>query len=708
MSIFDRGIRGNVQTPFTVLDASTTAYANPRLVGNWSGNVALALDYLLDAVYPNYKGTVATFGDLPVSPTANDFYIVQDDGDGNSAGYVYSDIGGVTQWIKRYDVDWSYEQILTDTINRTSFMYAAKYGVTDKDATGVAITGTYAGQRVYGGDQTSQNFTLTANSHDLTGFVQTDNTFRPTSSNALDLGTASFKWRTGIFGTSVQAGTATLASGSLTDSSGSLSFGSTALATTGTLASGTHTIGNLVLASASITHTSGTLSFGSTNLSTSGTLTAAASSVLADITFTNGTFNTASSAFSFSSKNVGSIGTLTSSKVVTDEADIQSLVLSGQTLKTNLDATALILQAGSGGNSTTVQLNSAVQANFNLTVTGTLTVNGSSTHAFTGPVQVGTALKLSTATGNGKVESLAGDLLLNPFSSQVKVTGKIVPEADNTRDLGATALRFKDAYLSGSISDGTNSIAMATLLSLRDITVGVGSNMSIFWNGSKFVASSADTEVDHTTISNLTTGDAGHTQFAMLVGRSGGQSISGGTAASENLTLDSTFHATKGFVLTSSDFAPSADASYSGGWTGKSLGGASRNFNNMYSKGIHYGLRFDQYAGSGTYPSNSGQNVGRVIWDTSLNQLLVDNGTTWSKVGQQKWSSDTVWDGSTTSKTVDVSAIISDARTAIWQLCDNTNAYERMFVKITCTQTIVTITVNPALPAGSYRLIGLN
>lgn len=39
------------------------------------------------------------------------------------------------------------------------------------------------------------------------------------------------------------------------------------------------------------------------------------------------------------------------------------------------------------------------------------------------------------------------------------------------------------------------------------------------------------------------------TQYARLSGRSGGQSLSGGTAASENLTLDSTAHATKGYVL---------------------------------------------------------------------------------------------------------------------------------------------------------------
>ncbi len=39
------------------------------------------------------------------------------------------------------------------------------------------------------------------------------------------------------------------------------------------------------------------------------------------------------------------------------------------------------------------------------------------------------------------------------------------------------------------------------------------------------------------------------TQYALLAGRAGGQSLAGGTAASENLTLDSTAHATKGKLV---------------------------------------------------------------------------------------------------------------------------------------------------------------
>ena len=53
---------------------------------------------------------------------------------------------------------------------------------------------------------------------------------------------------------------------------------------------------------------------------------------------------------------------------------------------------------------------------------------------------------------------------------------------------------------------------------------------------------------DHTLLVNLTTTDAGHSQFVMLAGRAGGQSVVGGTAASEILTLGSTSNVTKGTV----------------------------------------------------------------------------------------------------------------------------------------------------------------
>ena len=50
--------------------------------------------------------------------------------------------------------------------------------------------------------------------------------------------------------------------------------------------------------------------------------------------------------------------------------------------------------------------------------------------------------------------------------------------------------------------------------------------------------------VAHSSLTSLTTGDP-HTQYALLAGRSGGQSFSGGTAANDDLTLQGTTNATR-------------------------------------------------------------------------------------------------------------------------------------------------------------------
>ncbi len=61
------------------------------------------------------------------------------------------------------------------------------------------------------------------------------------------------------------------------------------------------------------------------------------------------------------------------------------------------------------------------------------------------------------------------------------------------------------------------------------------------WRGSAYLGSS------HSALTNLANDD--HAQYALLVGRSGGQTLEGDTASGGNLTLSSTHHATKGKIL---------------------------------------------------------------------------------------------------------------------------------------------------------------
>lgn len=58
-------------------------------------------------------------------------------------------------------------------------------------------------------------------------------------------------------------------------------------------------------------------------------------------------------------------------------------------------------------------------------------------------------------------------------------------------------------------------------------------------------------QVDHNAdLANLATGDV-HTQYPLLAGRAGGQTLIGGTAAGKALTLQSTAHATRGAIVVS-------------------------------------------------------------------------------------------------------------------------------------------------------------
>lgn len=146
------------------------------------------------------------------------------------------------------------------------------------------------------------------------------------------------------------------------------------------------------------------------------------------------------------------------------------------------------------------------------------------------------------------------------------------------------------------------------------------------------------------------------TGYALLAGRAGGQTLNGGTAASENLTLHSTANGTKGLIafgtsaydevnnrLGVGTAAPSYPldvvASGSGGinvqtgdfvpWIGSNLGGA----NNMWLENYR-AIRLDISNGSSFfqfYDDNFGTNAVQLIARHTRNLYLTTDGSSASK-----------------------------------------------------------------------------
>lgn len=675
-------------------------YNHPALPG--VNNLNAALNWILAVIYPASKPDVATPGDLPAGGnTINDYRIVRDDGDGKAAGYRWEKREGevAPSWHKIYDMDWGVDAVLSHFITATQDLYFFKPGLDDRDPDGDFLTGKDAGQRMFGGASANSHLTLVANSGDetgaQTGYIQLFGNTRPYDDATYDLGTNAEKFRdlylsrkayvgtmgiegglitdssgaisfdnenlstTGtITGSSLLAGTATLTGGSLTDSSGAISFGDENLSTSGTLNSGTHTIGNLSLASASITHSSGTISFDDENLTTSG-----------NISGTEGIFG---------------------------QLNVDNLRLDGNTLSsTNSNGNILLVPNGTG----LVDIQKTLQ---------TLAINSTGIVSITGQLNADN-LRLD---GNTLSSTDAdGSITLAPNGTGNVILSSIAYPASNL-DLGKALNPFKDFFLSGSLHNGTTGVSIGTLLGLRhslfrDIaeTQPAQNGDSLFFDFANgvWLASSPDTEIDHGTLTGLTDDD--HSQYLLLAGRTGGQTIIGGTDAGNDLILESTSHVTKGSILTKNTFSPFTDASYSGTWSGTDLGSNLKHFRDIYLKGEAKGLRFENFVSSGL-PSSSAANVGRVIYESDTKKLKVDDGTQFRVAGVSKFASDISFDGIVTTVNVDVSANITDARLAIIQLLDNANDFERIHCTIKATSTSnVRIQTTPALPAGSYRLI---
>lgn len=81
----------------------------------------------------------------------------------------------------------------------------------------------------------------------------------------------------------------------------------------------------------------------------------------------------------------------------------------------------------------------------------------------------------------------------------------------------------------------------------NDLLCNSDGSATMAWCAITAYESALEAVLDHNDLQGLTTGDP-HTQYALLAGRSGGQTLIGGTASGDDLTLQSTSNATRGTV----------------------------------------------------------------------------------------------------------------------------------------------------------------
>ena len=714
---------------------SDFAYLNEALPG--VTNIESALNYFASVIYPNYVGTSDTPADLPTgvdtpnpgdtTPNLNDYRVVLDDGDGKQAGYRWEQREGDVspQWYKVFDVDWSTDGILAALMDITQDVYVYQKGKTDLDSGGNPIVGTFAGQRVWGGNLTGQNLTLDANSVDATGFVQVNSNFRPTADDTFALGTATERFTDGYFSQSLNVNTMSISGGLISDTSGTISFADEDLITTGVITGGSLDSSTFLEMSEIATPANASAGANRLYFKADGRLyklDEAGVETLVGLTFTSSNDNRV-----IKSDGTGGDAIQESGVILSDldeisgitRLDVDNIRVDGNTISTTDVNGDLNLTPNGTGKTVLGVFRSTALTNDRLFVPrtdGTITSTGIVVSAINEVSAVASLTVDNLFLDGNDLSTTSGNLTLSPFTGSAVVNGNFIPGADNSYDLGTGANRFQDIFLSGNVSDGTDSFLIDELLDLRSAnyrdfarTLPAQAGDALFYDAVNgvWLASAPDSEISHPTLSNLTIGDSGHTQFVMLAGRSGGQVVQGGVSASENLTLESTSNVTKGQVVTRDSFRPETDAVFAAGWQGNDLGLDAFRFRNLYLRGEAFGLRPENVTTAGL-PASNANNVGRLVFNTDNNKFYVDTGTSLIVAGVSKFVSDVAFDGIVTTKDVDVSSTIVDARNCIIQLLDNSNDFERIQATIKATSASnVRIETNVPLPSGSYRLIAM-
>lgn len=578
-------------------NALQEAYDNERLPIDVD-TIGEVLDYIINALYPNYVATVDEVTDLPLTANNGDYYIVRDDGDGNMAGYVWETRDGVTGFQKKFDVDWSVDGILADLEGRIAPYY-------------VQLLGKAGGQRIAGGNVAGNNLELEANSVDDSGEIIVHNPVIPNGDAEESLGKAGKRFLDVFLSGVLSNGTDTVTVAQL------LAAYTHSQATGNPHGSEYEDIANR-LGDLDI---DGDVEDASVDLSTAGNKSVT-------LTVKDNSHNHLAANITDLSDAVYALFKL----ILQDSDDLQwtfddlnQEVVADINIDTgNLDDVAApapnkILVGNPDGDEW-------VQSDGLIELTGD--ISGSATYDSTEdkweietqventPLDTVDRIDLT----NRAVESTPGNPTVLTLIGHKLTTGKKIRLFDVT---------FAGVYVVTRIDDDNFSIPFDSSLGAVEngYFIPEAANLLYDPDTDTFKVRAEFEEISHHEITD--NDDDVHPQYALLDGRGNEQVLSGGETASGNLILQSTsFRASPGDVLLRDRLAAETGAVYSGGWQGTDLGSSGRPFRDIHTKGELKGGRVEQV---NSLPSVSATERGRLVQDTD-GDLWINTGTEWAKM----------------------------------------------------------------------------
>ncbi len=199
---------------------------------------------------------------------------------------------------------------------------------------------------------------------------------------------------------------------------------------------------------------------------------------------------------------------------------------------------------GGTGISNTLTLRSTTNATKGSVLIDETTTSTSTT---TGALRVGGGAGIVGNVFVGGTGNVAG--VLNATSGTVSsstTTGALV--VTGGAGISGNAFIGGTGNVAGILNATSGTASSSTTTGALVVTGGAGVSGNVFIGGNLNIAGTLTASIAHSSLTGLTVGDD-HTQYALLAGRVGGQILTGGTAASNTLTLRSTTNATKGSVL---------------------------------------------------------------------------------------------------------------------------------------------------------------